>query len=213
MEGPTPVSALIHAATMVTAGVFLIIKCAPILETTPESLIFIALSGALTSIFAATSGLLLTDIKKIIAYSTCSQLGYMILASGLSAYSVSLFHLMNHAIFKALLFLCAGAIIHAINNEQDLRKMGGLIKIIPLTYSTLFIATLAIIGFPFFTGFFSKDVIIETSFNNLGLLGLFIHSIASFTAFFTAIYSYKLLYLVFFNKVNIANLLLVIVLK
>lgn len=165
MEGPTPVSALIHAATMVTAGVFLIIKIAPILENTPETLIFIALSGTITSVFAATSGLLLMDIKKIIAYSTCSQLGYMILANGLSAYSISLFHLMNHAIFKALLFLCAGAIIHSLSDEQDLRKMGGLSKILPVTYGAMLIATLAIIGFPFFTGFFSKDALLETAFN------------------------------------------------
>jgi NADH-ubiquinone oxidoreductase chain 5 len=169
MEGPTPVSALIHAATMVTAGVFLLVKTSWLLELSPKTLLIIGFSGAITSLFAASSGLLLSDIKKIIAYSTCSQLGYMIFINGLSNYHVSLFHLVNHAIFKALLFLCAGAIIHSLSNEQDIRRMGGLLKILPLSYSTFLIASLAITGFPFLTGFFSKDIILETS---VGLFGL-----------------------------------------
>jgi NADH-ubiquinone oxidoreductase chain 5 len=137
-------------------------------------LLIISFSGAITSIFAASSGLLLYDIKKIIAYSTCSQLGYMIFICGLSNYNVGLFHLINHAIFKALLFLCAGAIIHSLSNEQDLRRMGGLVNILPLSYGTLFIASLAITGFPFLTGFYSKDIILETATGSFGLNSIFI---------------------------------------
>jgi NADH-ubiquinone oxidoreductase chain 5 len=175
MEGPTPVSALIHAATMVTAGVFLIIKCSEIIEYSSIGLIVISFSGAVTAFFAASSGLMQYDIKKVIAYSTCSQLGYMVLAAGLSAYNVSFFHLMNHAVFKALLFLCAGAVIHSISGEQDMRKMGGLLKILPLTYSAMFVGTLAITGFPFLTGFFSKDIILETAIGTYGAAGLYIY--------------------------------------
>lgn len=172
---PTPVSALIHAATMVTAGVFLVIKCSPIIEYSPITLLVIGFSGAVTSIFAASSGLMQYDIKKVIAYSTCSQLGYMMLSCGLSSYHVALFHLMNHAIFKALLFLCAGSVIHAVGNEQDMRRMGGLSKLLPLTYSAMLIGTLAITGFPYLTGFFSKDIILENAFGVYGLTGSFIH--------------------------------------
>ena len=175
MEGPTPVSALIHAATMVTAGVFLVIKCSPIMEYSSTALLIIGFSGGITALFAASSGLMQYDIKKVIAYSTCSQLGYMMLACGLSAYHVSLFHLMNHAVFKALLFLCAGAVIHSVGNEQDMRKMGGLVKLLPLTYSMMLIGTLAITGFPYLTGYFSKDVILETAFGAYGMTGNFIH--------------------------------------
>lgn len=139
-----------------------------------KTLLIISFSGAITSIFAASSGLLLSDIKKIIAYSTCSQLGYMIFICGLSNYNVGLFHLINHAVFKALLFLCAGAIIHSLTNEQDIRRMGGLVKILPLSYSTLFIASLAITGFPFLTGFFSKDIILETATGSFGANSLII---------------------------------------
>ena len=160
MEGPTPVSALIHAATMVTAGVFLIIRTSPLFELAPFALMIVTIIGALTTFFAATTGLLQNDLKKVIAYSTCSQLGYMVFACGISHYSVSLFHLMNHAFFKALLFLSAGAIIHSLNDEQDMRKMGGLIKILPFTYAMIFIGSLSLMGFPFLTGFYSKDLIL-----------------------------------------------------
>lgn len=161
MEGPTPVSALIHAATMVTAGVFLIIRSSALFECSPAVLLCMTIVGATTAFMAATSGLLQSDIKKIIAYSTCSQLGYMIFACGVSSYAISLFHLSNHAFFKALLFLSAGAVIHSTSNEQDLRKMGALIQIIPLAYTMFLIGSLALMGFPFLTGFYSKDLIIE----------------------------------------------------
>jgi NADH-ubiquinone oxidoreductase chain 5 len=161
MEGPTPVSALIHAATMVTAGVFLIIRCSPLFELAENTLVLITFFGALTSFFAATSGLVQYDLKKVIAYSTCSQLGYMILACGLSGYSASLFHLCNHAFFKALLFLAAGAVIHGLSNEQDMRRMGGLLKVMPFTYIMILIGSLSLMGFPFLTGFYSKDYILE----------------------------------------------------
>ena len=164
MEGPTPVSALIHAATMVTAGVFLIIRCSPIFEYAPGVLNIVTFVGALTAFFAATVGLVQNDIKKVIAYSTCSQLGYMIFACGISGYTVSLFHLINHAFFKALLFLAAGSIIHSLNNEQDMRRMGGLIRITPFTYSMMLIGSLSLAGFPFLSGFYSKDVILELAF-------------------------------------------------
>jgi NADH-ubiquinone oxidoreductase chain 5 len=152
MEGPTPVSALIHAATMVTAGVFLIIRCSPLFEYSSTMLAVLAVSGSLTSIFAATSGLCQHDIKKVIAYSTCSQLGYMVFCCGLSNYPTSLFHLLNHAFFKALLFLSAGAVIHALANEQDIRKMGGLAKVLPFTYVMMLLGSLALAGFPFLSG-------------------------------------------------------------
>lgn len=203
MEGPTPVSALIHAATMVTAGVFLLIKSSFFLELSPKSLLLIGFSGALTSLFAASSGLLLSDIKKIIAYSTCSQLGYMIFICGLSNYNVSLFHLANHAVFKALLFLCAGAIIHSLSNEQDIRRMGGLLKLLPLSYNTFLIASLAITGFPFLTGFFSKDIILETALGLFGVNNLFVSWLGILTAFLTAIYSLRILFTVFYLPPNL----------
>lgn len=202
MEGPTPVSALIHAATMVTAGVFLIIKCSEIIEYSAIGLVVISFSGAITAFFAASSGLMQYDIKKVIAYSTCSQLGYMVLAAGLSAYNVSFFHLMNHAVFKALLFLCAGAVIHSISGEQDMRKMGGLLKILPLTYSAMFVGTLAITGFPFLTGFFSKDIILETAVGTYGAAGLYIYWLAIATAFLTAFYSFRLIYFIFWAPIS-----------
>jgi NADH-ubiquinone oxidoreductase chain 5 len=161
MEGPTPVSALIHAATMVTAGVYLIIRSSPLIEYSEISLTILTIVGALTALMAATIGLVQNDIKKVIAYSTCSQLGYMVFACGVSNYSVSLFHLMNHAFFKALLFLSAGAVIHAMSDEQDMRKLGGLIKSLPLTYSLMLIGSLSLMGFPFLTGYYSKDAILE----------------------------------------------------
>jgi NADH-ubiquinone oxidoreductase chain 5 len=165
MEGPTPVSALIHAATMVTAGVFLIIRSAPLFEFAPFTLTLVTIVGALTAFFAATIGVVQNDLKKVIAYSTCSQLGYMVMICGLSNYSTSLFHLMNHAFFKALLFLSAGSVIHAVSDEQDMRKMGGLIRSIPLTYIMIFIGSLSLMGFPYLTGFYSKDLILELTYN------------------------------------------------
>jgi NADH-ubiquinone oxidoreductase chain 5 len=163
MEGPTPVSALIHAATMVTAGVFLIIRCSFIFEFAPRVLALTAVLGGITALISGTIGVVQNDIKKIIAYSTCSQLGYMILACGLSAYNVSLFHLFNHAFFKALLFLSAGSIIHILSNEQDIRRMGGLATLSPYIYINMVIASLALSGFPFLSGFYSKDLIIESA--------------------------------------------------
>ena len=202
MEGPTPVSALIHAATMVTAGVFVLIRCSPLLEYTPSILFFITIIGGLTAFFAATTGLLQNDLKRVIAYSTCSQLGYMVFACGLSNYSVSLFHLMNHAFFKALLFLSAGAVIHAMSDEQDMRKMGGLFKILPFTYTMILIGSLSLMGFPFLTGFYSKDVILEISFGRFDIFGTFVHWLGTISAFFTAFYSFRLIFFTFLSKTN-----------
>ena len=202
MEGPTPVSALIHAATMVTAGVFLIIRCSPLFEYAPNSLMIITFIGSITALFAATTGLVQNDLKRVIAYSTCSQLGYMIFACGISNYSVSIFHLMNHAFFKALLFLSAGSVIHAMNDEQDMRKMGGLISLLPFTYSMMFIGSLSLMGFPFLTGFYSKDVILELAFAKYTVSGSFAHWLGTISAFFTAFYSFRLLYLTFLNISN-----------
>jgi NADH-ubiquinone oxidoreductase chain 5 len=163
MEGPTPVSALIHAATMVTAGVFLIIRCSPLFEFSPKMLFFIAIIGSMTAIFASLVGLVQNDVKKTIAYSTCSQLGYMIFSCGLSNYVGSGFHLVNHAFFKALLFLTAGALIHSMGGEQDMRRYGALRKLLPLTYVMFLIGSLALIGFPFLSGFYSKDMLLEVA--------------------------------------------------
>lgn len=202
MEGPTPVSALIHAATMVTAGVFVIIRCSPLIEYSKTSLMIISIVGALTAFFAATTGLLQNDLKRVIAYSTCSQLGYMVFACGLSNYTVSLFHLMNHAFFKALLFLSAGAVIHAMADEQDLRKMGGLVKILPFTYLMILIGSLALMGFPFLTGFYSKDVILELTFASFNIYSTFCYWLGTLSAFFTAFYSFRLIFLTFIVKTN-----------
>ena len=205
MEGPTPVSALIHAATMVTAGVYLLIRLSFIFEFVPEFLKIILIIGAFTSFFSASIALSQMDIKKLIAYSTCSQLGYMVFSCGLSLYSLSLFHLFNHAFFKALLFLSAGSIIHSLNNEQDFRKMGGLLKILPNSYIFIFIASLSLSGFPFLSGFFSKDLIIEYSILNLNFEFIFFFWLIYCTAFLTSLYSIKLIFLVFFNKFNYYN--------
>jgi len=199
MEGPTPVSALIHAATMVTAGVFLLARSSPLLEYAPTALSLITIVGAMTAFFAATTGLLQNDLKKVIAYSTCSQLGYMIFACGLSAYSVAIFHLANHAFFKALLFLSAGSVIHAMADEQDMRRMGGLVRLLPFTYAMIFIGSLALMGFPFLTGFYSKDVILEVAYAHYTLPGHFAHWLGSLAAFFTAFYSIRLLHLTFLS--------------
>jgi len=200
MEGPTPVSALIHAATMVTAGVFLVIRSSFIFEQISNVLDFITIIGALTSFFAATTGLFQNDLKRVIAYSTCSQLGYMIFACGLSNYSVGFFHLINHAFFKALLFLGAGSIIHSISDEQDMRKMGGLKKLVPFTYSVIVVGSLALIGFPFFSGFYSKDLILEIAYSKYNSLGFFSYYLGTIVAFFTAYYSMRLLFLTFLSK-------------
>jgi NADH-ubiquinone oxidoreductase chain 5 len=202
MEGPTPVSALIHAATMVTAGVFLIARSSPIYEYSPIILKLITIVGASTAFFAASVGLLQNDLKRVIAYSTCSQLGYMIFACGLSNYSVGIFHLVNHAFFKALLFLGAGSIIHAVSDEQDMRKMGGLKNLIPFTYSMMVIGSLALIGFPFLTGFYSKDVILEVAYGKFNSQGHYSYLLGSVGAFLTAFYSTRLLYLTFLTKPN-----------
>jgi len=199
MEGPTPVSALIHAATMVTAGVFLIIRCSALFEQTPDVLLFITFIGAATAFMAATSGLLQNDLKKIIAYSTCSQLGYMVFICGLSGYAISFFHLTNHAFFKALLFLSAGAVIHAISNEQDLRRLGGLTRLLPFTYTMFVIGSLALMGFPFLTGFYSKDLILEVVAGQLTVPASFAYWVGLVTALFTAFYSFRLLYLAFYS--------------
>jgi len=202
MEGPTPVSALIHAATLVTAGVFLIVRSSPIYEYSPEMLKFITILGACTAFFAATVGLLQNDLKRVIAYSTCSQLGYMIFACGLSNYSVGMFHLANHAFFKALLFLGAGSIIHAVADEQDMRKMGGLKNLVPFTYSMMAIGSLALIGFPFLTGFYSKDVVLEVAYGKYLPHGHFSYILGSMGAFLTAFYSTRLVCLTFLSKPN-----------
>jgi len=200
MEGPTPVSALIHAATMVTAGVFLIIRCSPLFECVPSVLLFITFIGASTAFMAGTAGLVQNDLKKVIAYSTCSQLGYMVFACGLSNYSLSLFHLANHAFFKALLFLSAGAVIHSISSEQDLRKLGGLLRVLPYTYAMFLIGSLALMGFPFLTGFYSKDIILEVAAGSFTVPGTFAYWLGLITAFFTAFYSFRLLYLAFYGS-------------
>ena len=199
MEGPTPVSALIHAATMVTAGVFLIARCSPLFEYSSNVLILVTILGSITAFIASTIGLLQNDLKKVIAYSTCSQLGYMMFACGMSNYTVGIFHLANHAFFKALLFLSAGSVIHAMNDEQDMRKMGGLTQILPITYVMILIGSLALMGFPFLTGFYSKDVILELAYANYTINGHFAYWLGTIAAFFTAFYSMRLIYLTFLN--------------
>lgn len=202
MEGPTPVSALIHAATMVTAGVFILIRVSPILEYCNSVLFVITCVGSLTSFFAATTGLFQNDLKRVIAYSTCSQLGYMVFACGLSNYLTSIFHLVNHAFFKALLFLSAGSIIHALSDEQDMRKMGGLIKLLPFSYIMVFVGSLALMGFPFLTGFYSKDIILEISFSKFSIESNFAYWLGLISAFFTSFYSIRLIFFTFISKPN-----------
>jgi len=204
MEGPTPVSALIHAATMVTAGIFLIVRCSFMFEYAPTTLLVITTVGALTAFLAASSGLVQNDIKKVIAYSTCSQLGYMFYACGVSNYIGSIFHLVNHAFFKALLFLAAGSVIHAFNNEQDMRKMGGIQNYTPVTYISLVIGSLALVGFPFLDGFYSKDFILEVALISAWQKSAysFAFFLTSATAVITFIYSARLLFLTFWGPVN-----------
>jgi len=198
MEGPTPVSALIHAATMVTAGVFLIIRMSPFFENTPTILLLIVLLGSITAFFTSTIGLTQNDLKKVIAYSTCSQLGYMVMICGFSQYSTGLFHLVNHGFFKALLFLSAGSIIHALNDEQDFRKMGGMNSITPFSYSCIVIGSLSLMGLPFLTGFYSKDLIIELIYGEHFLI--FALWLGIISAFITAFYSFRLANFTFFNS-------------
>lgn len=202
MEGPTPVSALIHAATMVTAGVFMVVRCSPLFELSPVALSFVTIVGAVTCLFAASIALVQNDIKRIIAYSTCSQLGYMFFACGVSAYSAAIFHLMTHAYFKALLFLGAGSVIHAMSDEQDIKKMGGIWKKIPFTYSVMWIGSLALAGIYPFAGFFSKDLILEAALLSPNNLGIFAYSCGIVATTLTAFYSWRLLILTFHGKSN-----------
>jgi NADH-quinone oxidoreductase subunit L len=199
MEGPTPVSALIHAATMVTAGVFLMSRMSPLLEAAPVALSIVTFIGGTTALFAATVGCVQNDIKRVIAYSTCSQLGYMFLAAGVGAYQVSIFHLITHAFFKALLFLSAGSVIHAMSDEQDMRKMGGLWKKIPITYVCMWAGSLAIAGIPFFSGYWSKDAILEAAFARSATSGIAMYGYVCGTlaALLTAFYSWRLLIMTF----------------
>jgi len=200
MEGPTPVSALIHAATMVTAGVFMVARLSPMMEYAPDTLTLITFVGASTAFFAATIGLCQNDIKRVIAYSTCSQLGYMFFACGVSAYSAGIFHLLTHAFFKALLFLGAGSVIHAMSDEQDMRQMGGLRKRIPLTYWLMIIGTLALTGFPFMAGFYSKDLILEATFARESGIGDYAFYLGVFVAGMTAFYSWRVIFMTFHGE-------------
>jgi proton-translocating NADH-quinone oxidoreductase chain L len=200
MEGPTPVSALIHAATMVTAGVFLIARCSPIYEYAPDALGLIAFAGGMTAFFAATTGLVQNDLKRVIAYSTCSQLGYMVFACGLSHYDLGVFHLANHAFFKALLFLGAGSVIHAMAGEQDMRRLGGLSQALPFTYTMMFLGSLALVGFPFLSGFYSKDALLEVACAHYTLSGDFTYILGCGAAFCTSYYSFRLVSLIFMGE-------------
>ena len=197
MEGPTPVSALIHAATMVTAGVFMVARMSPIFEYAPLALNVVAVVGASTALFAATVALCQNDIKRVIAYSTCSQLGYMFFALGVSAYAAGIFHLTTHAFFKALLFLGAGSVIHAMSGEQDMRRMGGLWKLVPLTYTIMWVGSLALAGLPFFAGYYSKDIILEAAFAAGGAVGAYAFWLGIAAAAMTAFYSWRLLLMTF----------------
>ena len=202
MEGPTPVSALIHAATMVTAGVFLVVRCSPIYEYSELALNLITIVGMTTALFAASVAIVQTDIKKIIAYSTCSQLGYMFFATGVGAYNIAMFHLFTHAFFKALLFLGSGSVIHAFKDEQDINEMGGVWKHLPYTYAMMIIGTLALTGFPFLSGFYSKDAIIRSAYLRDNTVGYYAAGIGIFTAFLTSIYSWRLIFKTFHGEYN-----------
>ena len=202
MEGPTPVSALIHAATMVTAGVFLVVRCSPIFEYSPLTLNIITIVGMTTAFFAATVALVQNDIKKIIAYSTCSQLGYMFFAAGVGAYNVAMFHLFTHAFFKALLFLGSGSVIHSFKDEQNINEMGAVYKKLPYTWILMIIGTLALTGFPFLSGFYSKDAIIEFAYLKGNTAGYYAAGIGIFTALLTSIYSWRLIFKTFHGTYN-----------
>lgn len=202
MEGPTPVSALIHAATMVTAGVYLLMRSSPLIEYSGTILIICLWLGAITTVFSSLIGLFQQDIKKVIAYSTMSQLGMMIIGIGLSSYNIALFHLVNHAFYKALLFLGAGAVIHSVSDNQDFRKYGGLRPFLPLTYSVMLIASLSLVAIPFMTGFYSKDLILESAYGQYYLSSTIVYFIATIGAMFTTLYSAKVLYLTFLTNPN-----------
>jgi NADH-quinone oxidoreductase subunit L len=200
MEGPTPVSALIHAATMVTAGVFMVARLSPMFEYAPSALAFVGVIGGTTAVFAASVGMAQNDIKRVIAYSTCSQLGYMFFAAGVSAYGAAMFHLFTHAFFKALLFLGAGSVIHAMSAEQDMRRMGGLWNKIPTTYAVMWIGSLSLAGIPFFAGYYSKDTILAAAWASGTAVGRYSFCLGTFTAFLTAFYTWRLLLLTFHGK-------------
>src|SRR3977135_2338339 len=200
MEGPTPVSALIHAATMVTAGVFMVARLSPLFELAPNAQTFVVFIGATTAFFAATVGLVQNDIKRIVAYSTCSQLGYMFVAMGCGAYSVGMFHLFTHAFFKALLFLGSGSVIHAMHHEQDMRKMGGLRDKLPVTYITMIIGTLALTGFPLTAGYYSKDAIIGAPYAGHTPFAAYAFAMTVVAALLTSFYSWRLIFKTFHGK-------------
>ena len=200
MEGPTPVSALIHAATMVTAGVFLVARCSPLFELAPAASVAVTVIGATTAFFAATVGVAQNDIKRVIAYSTCSQLGYMFAALGVGAYGVAIFHLFTHAFFKALLFLGSGSVIHAMSDEQDMRRMGGLFPHIKLTWAMMLIGTLALTGFPGTAGFFSKDAVIEATFASGSVAAGYAFTLLVAAAFLTSFYSWRLMFMTFHGR-------------
>nr|UFY98806.1 NADH dehydrogenase subunit 5 [Corynespora cassiicola]UFY98822.1 NADH dehydrogenase subunit 5 [Corynespora cassiicola] len=202
MEGPTPVSALIHAATMVTAGVYLLMRSSPLIEYSSTVLMLCLWLGAITTVFSSLIGLFQQDIKKVIAYSTMSQLGMMVIAVGLSCYNIALFHLVNHAFYKGLLFLGAGAVIHAVADNQDFRRYGGLRPFLPLTYSVMLIASLSLVAFPFMTGFYSKDFILESAYGQYYFSSTVVYIIATIGAMFTTLYSVKVLYLTFLTNPN-----------
>lgn len=202
MEGPTPVSALIHAATLVTAGVYLMLRSSPIIEYGPTVLVVITWVGALTAFVAATTGLLQNDLKRVIAYSTMSQMGYLFMAVGLSQYNAALFHLVNHAFFKALLFLAAGAVIHGMADQQDMRRLGGLVNFLPFTYTAILIGSLSLMAFPFLTGFYSKDLILEVALGQYEVSGSLAYWLGTISAVFTRFYSFRLISLTFFGTRN-----------
>ena len=199
MEGPTPVSALIHAATMVTAGVFMVARLSPLFEMSPAAQTFVIVTGGTTCFFAATVGLVQNDIKRVIAYSTCSQLGYMFVALGCGGYAVGIFHLFTHAFFKALLFLGAGSVIHAVGGEQDMRKMGGLRTEIPYTFWLMVIGSLALVGFPFTAGYYSKDAIIEVAYASQRSGAAYGWLMTTIAAGLTSFYSFRLLFMTFYG--------------
>src|SRR6266478_6365539 len=202
MEAPTPVSALLHAATLVTAGIYLLLRSSPILEFSPTALLVITLIGATTAFFGASCGLVANDLKRIIAMSTISQLGYMVLAIGLSQHNVAIFHTLNHAFFKALLFLAAGSVIHSLADQQDVRKMGGLIKFLPFTYTLMLVGSLSLLATPWLTGFYSKDLILELAYGQYSFSGMYAFILGSITAGITAFYSFRLISLVFLTTPN-----------
>jgi NADH-ubiquinone oxidoreductase chain 5 len=202
MEGPTPVSALIHAATMVTAGVYLLMRSSPLIEYSNTVLLCCLWVGAITTVFSSLIGLFQQDIKKVIAYSTMSQLGMMVIAIGLSSYNIALFHLVNHAFYKGLLFLGAGSVIHAVADNQDFRKYGGLRAFLPLTYSVMLIASLSLVAFPFMTGFYSKDFILESAYGQFYFSSIVVYFISTIGAMFTTLYSVKVLYMTFLTNPN-----------